>query len=77
MTREEHKARIDKQQKSFDIAKKTMDKMFGIRDRFEEGSVFFKGMQNLDSELKFNIIKTDLEVYLQEAIDDGYPELAI
>jgi len=77
MTREEHELRIKKQKIAYSNAKKTIDRIIGIKDSFEEGSVFYKGMENIDIELRFNIIKTDLEVYLQEAIDAGYPELAI
>ena len=77
MTREEHKDRIVRKRRVYEAAKLTMEKVWGIRDRLEQGSVFSKGMEDLDSELRFNIIKTDLETYLQEAIEAGYPELTI
>lgn len=77
MTREEHKVRIKNQQKAYKNAHRTISKIWKMRDKFEDGSVFKNGLENLDAELRYNIIKEDLALFLQEAIDDGYPELTI
>lgn len=77
MTKSEHKSRIKKQRKAFESAHHNMEKIWNMRDKLLNGSVFKQGLENLDAELRYKVIKEDLELFLQEAMDDGYPELTI
>ncbi len=77
MTRLEHKVRIKKQQRAFKNAHRVMEKIWRLKNHFSEGSVFKNGLKDLEAERRYNKIKQDLELFLQEAMDDGYPELTI
>jgi len=41
------------------------------------GSGIINKFNDLDNEVRYLNLKNQLEKYLQEAIDDGYPELTI
>ncbi len=77
LNREMHKERIKNMRTAYKRSLKSLERIENIKDRMDRGSVMGDGMRDLDAQLKHREISEILDTYLQEAIDDGYPELTI